>query len=930
MCLFAHPGARARQWLATLLIATSLAGCGGEKPEDLVRSAQDFLAKNEPQSAIIQLKNALQEDVTLAEARYLLGLALLRAGDAAGSETELRRALTYDYPPEKVFPTLAEAMLAQKQYRKLASEFDRQRLKEPQAQARLASTLAEAYTAMGKTDEARAAFLSALSEQPNHVPALLGMARNMAAQRNFDGARAEVDKALASNPESHEAWRLKGDVLWFGSREPVEAMAAYQKSIALKPDYVDGLASILDAHVSQGKLDEAGKTLESLRAVAARTQSVLYYETLLAHLNKDAKSARTLSQQLLQQAPGDLRSLQLAGEIALVANALIPAQEYLSEALRLSPQSDRARRMLVRAYLRAGKPSRALATLQPVLQSGKADATIHGLAGEVYLQDGDLPRAQAYFDKAARQDPANSRTRTSLALVRMASGNVQAAVSELRDIAAADRTTATDLVLITALFDRKEFDRALSAIDALEKKQPDNPLAANLRGNVLLAKGDAAGARKSFERALEIQPSFFPPVARLASMDVAQGKPEAAFQRFEAVATADPGNHQAFMAMASLRQRGGGTSVEVAALLGRAVAANPGNRLARMALVEHHLQSRDFKSASSAAQNAVAALPDEPELLDLLGRVQQASGDANQALVSFGKLATLMPESPLPHMRLANVHGAMNNLPAAEASLRKALGIQADFLDAQRGLLMLAVNARNYSEALAIARTVQKQRPRDAAGYLFEGDTSAVQQKWGLAEDAYRLGLKQNPASTILATKVHSAMASGGNGSGAASFAAKWVADKPKDAGFRLYLGNQASAREDYPTAEKWYSEVTRLEPGNASAFNNLAWVSGKLGKDAVALQHAEKAIALDPGQSAFMDTLAMLHSERNDYAKALEWQNKAIGLQPDSGLYRFNLAKIHLKAGQKALARQELDQVAKMGDKFGGQAEVARLLQSL
>ncbi len=92
----------------------------------------------------------------------------------------------------------------------------------------------------------------------------------------------------------------------------------------------------------------------------------------------------------------------------------------------------------------------------------------------------------------------------------------------------------------------------------------------------------------------------------------------------------------------------------------------------------------------------------------------------------------------------------------------------------------------------------------------------------------------------------------------------------------------------------------------------------------------AEKAIALAPNQPAFMDTLAMLLSDKDDYAKALEWQTKAIALQPENPIYKLNLAKIHIKGGKKDLARKELDELAKLGDKFRGQAEVAALIKSL
>jgi predicted Zn-dependent protease len=78
------------------------------------------------------------------------------------------------------------------------------------------------------------------------------------------------------------------------------------------------------------------------------------------------------------------------------------------------------------------------------------------------------------------------------------------------------------------------------------------------------------------------------------------------------------------------------------------------------------------------------------------------------------------------------------------------------------------------------------------------------------------------------------------------------------------------------------------------------------------------------------MDTLAMLYSDKGDYAKALEWQDKAIAALPENKLFKLNLAKIHVKGGKKDLARKELEGLVKLGDKFGGQAEVTDLLKSL
>ena len=46
-----------------------------------------------------------------------------------------------------------------------------------------------------------------------------------------------------------------------------------------------------------------------------------------------------------------------------------------------------------------------------------------------------------------------------------------------------------DYALVMTHLRAREYDKAMAAVDRLEKKQPDSALAANLRGSVLAAKG---------------------------------------------------------------------------------------------------------------------------------------------------------------------------------------------------------------------------------------------------------------------------------------------------------------------------------------------------------------------------------------------------------------------------------------------------------
>ena len=58
--------------------------------------------------------------------------------------------------------------------------------------------------------------------------------------------------------------------------------------------------------------------------------------------------------------------------------------------------------------------------------------------------------------------------------------------------------------------------------------------------------------------------------------------------------------------------------------------------------------------------------------------------------------------------------------------------------------------------------------------------------------------------------------------------------------------------------------------------------------------------------------------------------QKKVVNLQPSAPLFQLNLAKIQIKAGDKTGAKVTLSELTKLGDKFGGQAEVASLLKGL
>lgn len=917
-----------RKILPVLIAAGLISACGDEKPEVLIAAAKSSLEKNDQKTAIIQIKNALQVNPNLPEARFLLGTALLKNGDAPAAEIELDKSLRLKYSDDLVVPKFVQSLLLQGKFKKITDDFSKTELQSAASKADLQISLSKAYAAQGLAELSKSALNSALSYEPDNADALIMKARDFAAKSDFSAAISQIDAVILKNPGNAEALKIKGDILLYGKRDLDGALLAYKKSVEVKDNYVPGYAGVLTILFQQEKLDDAQKELDSLKKIAEKNPQTKYFEVQLAYQKKDYVAARSLAQQLLKITPDNPVALQSAGLIEFQLNSFLQAEIYLSKAVATNSALSVARRVLVMTYLRMGQPDKALSTLNPGLKQEPIDTALYSIAGEVFLQNGDIKKAGEYFSKASKLDPKDPRKRTSVALVQMMGGDTVSAFNELDDIASSDQGITANLALISAHLRRQEFDKALKAIDGMEKKQPNNPLVFNLRGKVQISQKDYSNARKSFEKAVEINPTYFPAVASLAGLDVFEKKPENAKKRLEDLLTKDPKNSQALLGLAELQARTGGKKEDIADSINRAITANPSEIGPRILLVDFYLRNKDNKAALTAAQNAATVLPDSLEVLDALGRTQLASGDTNQAISSYTKLASLQPQSVPALMRLAGANIVAKNAAAAEQSLNKVLELKPDLLEAQSNLIMLNISAEQYTKAIDIARTVQKQRPKEAVGYVLEGDVNVAQKKWDDALTAYRTGLKQSTALEP-ATKIHAILSSTDRKSEADKFAETWMKDHPKDMPFVTYLADAALVKKDYASAEKYYQLVIRSQPDNAVAFNNLAWIEGQLKKDG-AIAYSEKANKLAPNQPAFMDTLATLLSEKGDHAKSIELQNKAIALQPENPVFKLNLAKIYIKSGDKKQAKMLLDDLAKLGDKFSSQPEVNAALKSL
>lgn len=911
-----------------LALALLVSACNRADPERLMASAQDYLGKGDAAAAVIQLKNALQAQPDLGEARLLLGQALLLGGDPVGAEAELKRALDLNIAVERVAPSMAKALMQQGRSKDLTDRYATTTLNSAQDQADLQTLLAQAWREQGRTDEHDAALARAFKAVPSHSPALLEQARARATGGQAAAALTLVDNLLKAHPTMAQAHLLRADLLLATGGGSEAIVDAFRKAVAADPTEREGRVGLVRTLLGRMQLDEAERELGELARMATNHPSTRYLQAQMALARQKPAEARVLAQQLLTMTPGNPLALELGGMVELANNAPVQAEAMLSKAIAAKPDMPVARRLLVSAYLRLGQPDRALAALPAESMSKSSDPALLALAGQAYMLKGQTDEAQLHFTRAAQLDPGNARYRTAQAMSQLAGGASDAALALLTQVAATDEGSVADMALVSTQLRLGRFNDALAAIDRLEKKRPDDPMVWQLRGRALSLRRDTAGARAAYEKALSLNPGYFAATAALSQQAWSDGQQERAVQLLREAVQRDPRNLQATLSLAEAMALRGAPDAEVDAVLRKGIDAMPGEWQARVALVERLLRRDDAKAAVAEAQRAVAALPEVPQVHDALGRAHLAAGDTHQALASFAKFQALLPDSPIPHLRRASAQIAGRDEAGALRSVQRALEAQPGHAGAQRMLIDLATRAGQLPAAIETARSLQRQRPGTTAGYLLEGDLQMAAGNPAQAASAYETALGI-AGSAELAARLHAALMRNKDEARAARVAAEWTRTHPQDVTMLLYLAGQAINARKLADAARLLDRVLALQPDHALALNNQAWVAGQTGRGD-ALELAERANRISPNQPMFMDTLALLLSQRKEHARALEIQQRAVAIQPKVPMFKLTLAKIHLNAGNKAAAAPLLEELAALGDRFEFQAEVEKLRRGM
>lgn len=860
--------------------------------------------------AIIQLKNALQEDRGMLAAHLLLARAYLDQGDVGPAEVAFREASRLGVSRAEVAVPMARIYLLQGRPKVLLDTVSAEGLP-PAVRLQVLTLRGSAHAALGQHAEAERSYAEARAIDPASPVPLAAEVPMLIAAGKRDLARERAEQAVRLGPEYAPAFNARASVL-HATGSLAAALGDYERAVALDPGLVDATVARAGILIDLGRGDEARAALVPVLDGAVEPRASYLLALLAERAGDSGQSARHLAEAagLVDALPADWvaghEQLLMVGALAHHAGRqLEKARKYLETAVGRYPNNLGARRLLASIHLDMGDHARATGLLDHVLRVQPDDPQALHLLGRVNLAQQRYGKAAELLERAARGGAVGAQA--ALGFSRLAGGDTAAAVESLQ--AAFDRTPHDFVVanaLANALIRQGNPKGALAVAEKAALALPGSPLSLNLLGGMRAAAGDPAGARTAYSQALERDANFPPARLNLARLDVADGRFEHARSAYAALLKSNRSDAVAMYESGLLEQRVGNPDAAIR-WFEKAVAERPADPLFGITLVSARAAAGDKAGALEAAKALASRRSSDLPVLAALAEAQIGIGDEKAAQQTLREMTKLAEYDAAKLVRVGYLQLAASNPSGAAYAAQKALqGKPKDeaamVLEIEAALLDAEVGPATIDGLVASLRSAH---PRSASGLRLAGDVAVTRKRYGEAERHYEEAFRLQPTLELLKRRASVAVLKGEPKS-AVPLLTTWLADRGEDAGVREMLAELWMRGRNWKAARAEYERLLADNRAGPNVYNNLANVLLMLGEgDPVSL--AEKALSLSPGNVGVIDTLGWSLARAGRLDEAMRHLRDARLRAPHDPEIRWHLGYALARQGRIDEARAEL-----------------------
>ena len=921
--------------LAFSSVGTAYAAADPKKSQVFFENAMEELRKQEFSAAMIELRNALQQDPQNLAARIKLGELLLGEDQPLSAIKELETAQEMGGDENLILVPLAKAYMKIAKPAQVITGIVSSGHK-PEVDAELKIVQADAYMQLGSEKEAEALYEAVRSMAPIDPRPLLGLAKIQLRKGRREEAEELLSQAVALAPGSFDVLLFKAlTERDFGQYE--QAIETFSQAIELFPGSVRALTGRAALWMDIGNYEKAKEDIDLASSFNRDSLETIYLRALLLFADGKPEEARAS----LQESAIEIRAIKddyraklpntklMLGVVAFFNKNYDEAVAELRSFLNAQPKHPGAKRYLASAFLARRDWTEIKKLLTPRTGERLVDPFALSILAEAYRATGDYRAAERYYSAALELAPQVADIGIRLAEARLDAGHAEEAVDELETLAEKLPQMMEPRAQLVRVYVRLgALDKAQQTAAALINDFGDEPRAFVVASGVYLAKRDLAEARKLLNRALALEPERLQTRFNLARLSRLEGDLVSAEAQYRAILETHPGATGAQIELCELLVENG-DSDELRERVALILEAEPRNiRAHELELKLLMTYSTEVMAIREKLFNFYQAFADDAYVNLVVGRGYRALGQVKDAQLSFQRAVELAQFNTDILHKTAIQQAAIGDWKAVLWTLTKAK--QADPNDLPVAMMYATALAQLNdfdSSANEIRRLFEKHGER-AELYVLEGDYHMARRDLPEALTSYRKAWDLLPTSKTTNVLVR-ALRLSGDISGAKQILTPWIARNPTDFTARRHYSEVLLLEKKWEEARVALEKLRQEGVEDLLTLNNLAMVYQRLG-DPRALSEAESLYERAPEDAAVLDTYGWILTQNGRAEEGLAILREAYARASTQPVIRYHLAKVLADLGRVEEAEQELEAALESDRQFLDKDAALALLENL
>lgn len=263
------------------------------------------------------------------------------------------------------------------------------------------------------------------------------------------------------------------------------------------------------------------------------------------------------------------------------------------------------------------------------------------------------------------------------------------------------------------------------------------------------------------------------------------------------------------------------------------------------------------EDAATLLAPILAAAPEQPDALQLLGMLARARGAHEEAVDLFARSLRAKPDQPHVHNNLGNSLLDLGRTAEAIAAYRTALGLQPDYRDALINLATAQLSSGDAASARILMEQMTQRAPRDGKAWMLLGQALQAQARYDDAVTALRTAQSLLPGHTPVAHNLAIVLRQAGKPGEAVALLRECAAADPASAMIRYSLGNCLYDLGFRAEAADAYRAAIAIDPCHRQAHDSLSRLRWQSGDIEGHLQSYRTALQAGTGDAGLLTDLA-------------------------------------------------------------------------